>query len=70
MSESPLPRQPLGGSRDAGVVALLAVLIAAAGVLRLGWIVAQYARPIHAAGSFLPTAVVPGPAPCSTPPTT
>jgi amino acid transporter len=36
----------------AGVAAPLAVLIAAVGVLGFGWIVAQYARRIHAAGSL------------------
>lgn len=36
----------------AGTAAPLAVLIAAIGVLGLGWIVAQYARRIHAAGSL------------------
>lgn len=36
----------------AGTAAPLAVLIAAVGVLGLGWIVAQYARRIHAAGSL------------------
>ncbi len=36
----------------AGVAAPLAVLLAAVGVLGLGWIVAEYARRIHAAGSL------------------
>ena len=36
----------------AGVAAPLAVLIAAIGVLGFGWIVAEYARRIHAAGSL------------------
>jgi amino acid transporter len=36
----------------AGAAAPLSVLIAAIGVLGLGWIVAQYARRIHAAGSL------------------
>ncbi|HTJ67785.1 MAG TPA: APC family permease [Actinospica sp.] len=36
----------------AGAAAPLSVLIAAVGVLGLGWIVAQYARRIHAAGSL------------------
>jgi amino acid transporter len=36
----------------AGVAAPLAVLVAAIGVLGFGWIVAQYARRIHAAGSL------------------
>lgn len=36
----------------AGTAAPLSVLIAAIGVLGLGWIVAQYARRIHAAGSL------------------
>jgi len=36
----------------AGTAAPLAVLIVAVGVLGLGWIVAQYARRIHAAGSL------------------
>lgn len=38
--------------KGAGVAAPLAVLLAAIGVLALGWIVAQYARRIHAAGSL------------------
>ena len=36
----------------AGVAAPLAVLISAIGVLGVGWIVAEYARRIHAAGSL------------------
>ncbi len=36
----------------AGVAAPLAVLIAAIGVLAFGWIIAEYARRIHAAGSL------------------
>jgi len=36
----------------AGIAAPLAVLVAAVGVLGFGWIVAQYARRIHAAGSL------------------
>jgi amino acid transporter len=36
----------------AGIAAPLAVLIAAIGVLGFGWIVAEYARRIHAAGSL------------------
>ena len=38
--------------RGAGTSAPLAVLIAAIGVFALGWIVAQYAKRIHAAGSL------------------
>ena len=38
--------------RGAGTSAALAVLIAAVGVFALGWIVAQYAKKIHAAGSL------------------
>jgi amino acid transporter len=38
--------------KGAGVAAPLAVLIAAIGVFALGWIVAQYAKRIHAAGSL------------------
>jgi amino acid transporter len=38
--------------RGAGTSAALAVLLAAIGVFALGWIVAQYARRIHAAGSL------------------
>ncbi len=38
--------------KGAGAAAPLAVLLAAIGVLALGWIVAQYARRIHAAGSL------------------
>lgn len=38
--------------KGAGVAAPLSVLIAAVGVLGLGWTVAQYARRIHAAGSL------------------
>jgi amino acid transporter len=36
----------------AGVAAPLAVLVAAIGVLAFGWIIAEYARRIHAAGSL------------------
>jgi amino acid transporter len=39
-------------ARGAGTSAPLAVLIAAIGVFALGWIVAQYAKRIHAAGSL------------------
>jgi amino acid transporter len=39
-------------ARGAGASAPLAVLIAAIGVFALGWIVAQYAKRIHAAGSL------------------
>jgi amino acid transporter len=38
--------------KGAGVAAPLAVLLAAIGVFALGWIVAQYAKRIHAAGSL------------------
>jgi amino acid transporter len=38
--------------RGAGTSAPLAVLIAAVGVFALGWIVAEYAKRIHAAGSL------------------
>lgn len=38
--------------KGAGAAAPLAVLLAAIGVLALGWIVAQYAKRIHAAGSL------------------
>jgi amino acid transporter len=38
--------------RGAGTSAALAVLLAAIGVFALGWIVAQYAKRIHAAGSL------------------
>ncbi len=38
--------------KGAGVAAPLAVLISAIGVLGIGWIVAEYARRIHAAGSL------------------
>jgi amino acid transporter len=38
--------------KGAGAAAPLSVLIAAVGVLGLGWIVAQYAKRIHAAGSL------------------
>jgi len=38
--------------KGAGVTSPLAVLIAAVGVFALGWIVARYARRIHAAGSL------------------
>ena len=39
-------------ARGAGTSAPLAVLLAAIGVFALGWIVAQYAKRIHAAGSM------------------
>src|SRR2546422_6212649 len=39
-------------ARGAGTSAPLAVIIAAVGVFALGWIVAQYAKRIHAAGSL------------------
>ena len=39
-------------ARGAGTSAPLAVLLAAIGVFALGWIVAQYAKRIHAAGSL------------------
>ncbi len=39
-------------ARGAGTSAPLAVLLAAVGVFALGWIVAQYAKRIHAAGSL------------------
>ena len=39
-------------ARGAGTSAPLAVLLAGVGVFALGWIVAQYARRIHAAGSL------------------
>lgn len=38
--------------KGAGTAAPLSVIIAAIGVLGLGWIIAQYARRIHAAGSL------------------
>jgi amino acid transporter len=38
--------------KGAGVAAPLSVLLAAVGVFALGWIVAQYAKRIHAAGSL------------------
>lgn len=38
--------------KTAGAAAPLSVVIAAIGILALGWIVAQYARTIHAAGSL------------------
>jgi amino acid transporter len=38
--------------KGAGTAAALSVIIAAVGVLGLGWIVAQYAKRIHAAGSL------------------
>ncbi|MDQ2838269.1 MAG: APC family permease [Actinomycetota bacterium] len=38
--------------KGAGAAAPLSVLIAAVGILGLGWIVAQYAKRIHAAGSL------------------
>jgi amino acid transporter len=38
--------------KGAGVAAPLAVLIAVIGIFALGWIVAQYAKRIHAAGSL------------------
>ncbi len=39
-------------ARGAGTSAPLAVLLAAVGIFALGWIVAQYAKRIHAAGSL------------------
>jgi amino acid transporter len=39
-------------ARGAGTSAALAVLLAAVGIFALGWIVAQYAKRIHAAGSL------------------
>ena len=39
-------------ARGAGTSAPLAVLIAGIGVFALGWIVAKYAKRIHAAGSL------------------
>jgi amino acid transporter len=39
-------------AKGAGVAAPLAVVIAAVGVFALGWIVAQYAKKIHAAGAL------------------
>jgi amino acid transporter len=39
-------------SQGAGAAAPLAVLVAAIGILGLGWIVAEYAKRIHAAGSL------------------
>ena len=38
--------------KGAGVATPLAVLIAALGTFALGWIVAQYAKRVHAAGSL------------------
>jgi amino acid transporter len=38
--------------KGAGIATPLAVIIAAIGVLALGWIVAQYAKRVHAAGSL------------------
>ena len=38
--------------KGAGIATPLAVIIAAIGVLGLGWIVAQYAKRVHAAGSL------------------
>jgi amino acid transporter len=38
--------------KGAGIAAPLSVIIAAIGVLGLGWIIAQYAKRIHAAGSL------------------
>src|SRR5687768_12563573 len=38
--------------RGAGIATPLAVLLAAVGTFALGWIVAQYARRVHAAGSL------------------
>ena len=43
-------------ARGAGTSAPLAVIIAAIGVFALGWIVAQYAKRIHAAGSLYDSA--------------
>jgi amino acid transporter len=39
-------------AKGAGVAAPLSVLIAAIGIFAIGWIVAQYAKKIHAAGSL------------------
>jgi amino acid transporter len=39
-------------AKGAGIAAPLAVLVSAVGVFALGWIVAQYAKRIHAAGSL------------------
>jgi amino acid transporter len=39
-------------AKGAGVAAPLAVILAAIGVFALGWIVAQYAKKIHAAGAL------------------
>ena len=39
-------------AKGAGIAAPLSVLIAAIGVFAIGWIVAQYAKQIHAAGSL------------------
>ncbi len=39
-------------AKGAGVAAPLAVVVAAIGVFALGWIVAQYAKKIHAAGAL------------------
>jgi amino acid transporter len=39
-------------SKGAGIAAPLSVVLAAVGVFALGWIVAQYARKIHAAGAL------------------
>jgi amino acid transporter len=39
-------------SKGAGIAAPLSVLLAAVGVFALGWIVAQYAKKIHAAGAL------------------
>jgi amino acid transporter len=38
--------------KGGGVASPLSVLLAAVGVLALGWIVSSYAREIHAAGSL------------------
>src|SRR3954467_14209724 len=38
--------------KGAGIATPLAVLIAAVGTFALGWIVAQYAKRVHAAGSL------------------
>ncbi|MGH2671658.1 MAG: hypothetical protein ACRDHC_01625, partial [Actinomycetota bacterium] len=38
--------------KGAGIATPFAVIVAAIGVLALGWIVAQYAKRVHAAGSL------------------
>ena len=39
-------------AKGAGIAAPLSVVLAAIGVFALGWIVAQYAKKIHAAGAL------------------